>query len=438
MLSRPYGQVLALALPMILSNISVPLLGLVDTAVIGHLDDAAFLGGVAVGSMLITFLFWLSGFLRMSTTGLIAQAHGKGDDQALAAWLGKGLAVALGLALLLLALQWPIGELGLWLSGSSEAVRQQAADYFYIRIWAAPAALCNLVLLGFLVGRQDTRGPMAMLLVGNCLNMALDLLLVVGLGWQVAGAAAASVAADYVTLALGLWLVARRMPGIHGRWLALLRQGGWQRLWRLNRDILLRSLCLQICFLFITFQGARLGDAVVAANAVLLNFLLLISYALDGIAYAAEALTGKAVGEEDEPGLRAWVRICAHWSLLFAGAFVVIFGLGGEAIIGLLTDLPQVREEAARYLPWIVPLPVVALWCYLYDGVFIGATRAKDMRNTMVLATFGVFFPLWWLSQGLGNHGLWLALSAFLASRGLALWWLYRKPGFVAGSGSIH
>ncbi|WP_341502736.1 MATE family efflux transporter DinF [Gallaecimonas sp. GXIMD4217] len=432
---RPYRQVLALALPMILSNISVPLLGLVDTAVIGHLDDAAFLGGVAVGSMLITFLFWLCGFLRMSTTGLIAQAHGKGDGQALAVWLGKGLAVALALAAALLVLQWPIGELGLWLSGGSEQVRAQAASYFYIRIWAAPAALCNLVVLGFLVGRQDTKGPMALLLLGNGVNMALDLLLVVGLGWQVAGAALASVIADYLALGLGLYLVARRLPGVHRHWLALLGRGGWRRLWLLNRDILLRSLCLQLCFLFVTFQGARLGDAVVAANAVLLNFLLLISYALDGIAYAAEALTGKAVGEKDEIGLRAWVRICAHWSLAFAGAFVVLFALGGEAIIALLTDVAAVRQEAVRYLPWVVALPLVALWCYLYDGVFVGATRAREMRNTMVLATFGVFFPLWWLSQGWGNHGLWLALSAFLATRGLALWWLYRKPGFVTGSG---
>ncbi|EKE77514.1 MATE family efflux transporter DinF [Gallaecimonas xiamenensis] len=425
-----HKRVLALALPMILSNITVPLLGLVDTAVIGHLANPAFLGGVAVGNMLVTFLFWLLGFLRMATTGLIAQAHGRGDGAALAAWLGKAGAMALALAAALLLLQWPLGQLGLWLSGASGEVKAQAALYFYARIWGAPAVLVNLVLLGFLVGRQDTRGPMALLILGNSLNILLDLMLVVGLGWQVRGAALASVVADYATLGLGLWLVHRRLPDFD--WRAALGHSGWRRLLSLNRDILLRSFCLQLCFVFITFQGARMGDQVVAANAVLLNFLLLISYALDGIAYAAEALTGRAVGQGDEKALRYWVRLCGQWSLAFALAFVALFGFFGEGIIALLTDLPAVRQTAAQYLGWVVALPLVALWCYLFDGVFIGATRGRAMRNSMVLSTFGVFFPVWWLAQGLGNHGLWLALTAFMAMRGLSLWWLYRRPGFVS------
>ncbi|WKE65867.1 MATE family efflux transporter DinF [Gallaecimonas kandeliae] len=432
-MSSEHRRVLALAWPMILSNITVPLLGLVDTAVIGHLPNPAFLGGVAVGNMLITFLFWLCGFLRMSTTGLIAQAHGRGSGEELAAWLAKGGALALAIGLGLILLQWPLGELGLWLSGASHEVQQSAADYFYVRVWGAPAALGNLVLLGFLVGRQDSRGPMAMLILGNSLNILLDLVFVMGLGWQVKGVAFASVIADYSALALGAWLVARRLPDLHLK--AALGHPGWGRLLHLNKDILLRTLCLEICFLFVTFQGARLGDQVVAANAVLLNFLLVISYALDGIAYAAEALTGKAMGEGDEKALRLWVWRCGQWSAAFALGFSLFFAVAGKALVALLTDLPAIREVAAQYLGWVVALPLLAFWCYLFDGVFVGATRGRDMRNTMVLATFGVFFPVWFLAQGLGNHGLWLALSAFLAMRGLGLWWLYRKPGFVSGPG---
>ena len=424
-----HRRVLHLAVPMILSNITVPLLGLVDTAVIGHLADPAYLGGVAVGSMLITFLLWLCGFLRMSTTGLIAQAHGRGDQAALAAWMVKSLTLALLIAVFVLALQVPIGELGLSLSGASVAVAEQASHYFYLRIWGLPAALANLAILGFLVGRQDTRGPMAVLILANVLNMLLDLLFVVGFGWQVKGAAGASVIADYSALALGLWLVQRRLP--LRALAAACKVPGWSQLLHLNKDILLRTFSLELCFLFITFQGARLGDTVVAANAVLLNFLLLISYALDGIAYAAEALTGKAIGEQDEAGLRHWVRLCGQWSLLFALAFSLLFALAGKPIIALLTDLPGVRQVAGQYLGWVVVLPLVAMWCYLFDGVFIGATRGRDMRNSMLLAVFGVFFPLWFVSQGLGNHALWLALTGLMAMRGLSLWWLYRRPGFV-------
>lgn len=426
-----HKRVLALALPMILSNVTVPLLGLVDTAVIGHLSDPAFLGGVAVGTMLVSFLFWLCGFLRMATTGLVAQAHGRQDGPLLAAWLAKALAMALLLALAMVVLQWPIGLLAIKLSGASSEVATQAGHYFFTRIWSAPAALMNMVLLGFLVGRQDTRGPMLLLILGNSLNIVLDLWFVVGLGWQVKGAAFASVLADYATLALGLWLVKRHLPVFD--WRAALGHSGWRRLLSLNRDILLRSFCLQLCFLFVTFQGARLGDDIVAANAVLLNFLMLISYALDGIAYAAEALTGKAAGQGDEKAFRHWVRLCGAWSLGFALAFTALFALAGQHLVALLTDLPAVRQVAEQYLPWLVALPLVALWCYLFDGVFIGATRGRDMRNSMVLSTFGVFFPLWFVSQGLGNHGLWLALTAFMGMRGLSLWYIYRKPGFISG-----
>ncbi|WP_264296829.1 MATE family efflux transporter DinF [Gallaecimonas mangrovi] len=418
---------------MILSNVTVPLLGLVDTAVIGHLANPAFLGGVAVGNTLITFLVWLCGFLRMATTGLIAQAHGKGDAELLSGWLVKAATSALILAAVMVVAQWPIGKVGLWLSGASAQVSEQAAHYFYARIWGVPAALLNLVVLGFLVGRQDTHGPMVLLILSNSLNIVLDLWFVVGLGWQVKGAAWASVLSDYSALALGVLLVSRRLPRLD--WRAALSHSGWRRLLNLNKDILLRTFCLQLCFLFITFQGARLGDAIVAANAVLLNFLLLISYALDGIAYAAEALTGRAVGQKDEKALRYWVKLCALWSFGFAVVFTLFFGLLGHWLIGLLTDLPSIREVAGHYLGWVVVLPLVALWCYLFDGVFVGATRGRDMRNSMIVSTFLVFFPVWFVSQGLGNHALWLALTAFMAMRGLSLWYLYRKPGFVNGPG---
>ncbi|MFM4830813.1 MATE family efflux transporter DinF [Aeromonas rivipollensis] len=426
---RRHSAVFALALPMVFSNVTTPLLGLVDTWVIGHLGQAWFLGGVSVGATLINLLFWLLGFLRMSTTGLTAQAQGAASAEGQLDTLARalGLAVGLGLALLLLVLPFLPAIIGL--SGGSPEVQVYAGDYVSVRIWSAPAALCNLVIMGWLLGMQDARSPMLLLILSNLVNMVLDAWFVLGLGWQVRGVAAASLLADYSSLGVGLWLVSRRLRHLS----AEVWQGAWSRWWQwpavrrllgLNRDIFIRSLCLQLCFAFMTLQGARLGDVAVAANAVLLNFLMLISYGLDGFAYAVEAMVGRAIGRRDRQGLREAIVLNLGWALLIAIAFALGFALGGRQLIAHITDLPAVIAEANRQLPWLIVMPLLAVWCFLLDGVFIGATRAREMRNSMLVAVFAGFFPVWWLCQGWGVAALWAAMAALMTGRGLTLGWL--------------
>ena len=440
---RRHRAVFALALPMVFSNVTTPLLGLVDTWVIGHLGQAWFLGGVSVGATLINLLFWLLGFLRMSTTGLTAQAQGAASAEGQLDTLARalGLAVGLGLALLLLVLPFLPAIIGL--SGGSPEVQVYAGDYVSVRIWSAPAALCNLVIMGWLLGMQDARSPMLLLILSNLVNMVLDAWFVLGLGWQVRGVAAASLLADYCSLGVGLWLVSRRLRHLP----AEVWQSAWPRWWQwpavrrllgLNRDIFIRSLCLQLCFAFMTLQGARLGDVAVAANAVLLNFLMLISYGLDGFAYAVEAMVGRAIGRRDRQGLREAIVLNLGWALLIALAFALGFALGGRQLIAHITDLPAVIAEANRQLPWLIVMPLLAVWCFLLDGVFIGATRAREMRNSMLVAVFAGFFPIWWLCQEWGVAALWAAMAALMTGRGLTLGWLcwqLERDGRLLGQG---
>jgi len=417
-----HKRVWAIALPMILSNISVPLVGLVDTAVIGHLDGAHFLGGVAVGSTLFTFILWAAGFLRMGTTGFAAQACGAEDGAALRRVLLQPLWLALLISLLVWLFQTPLLNLGLHLLDSSQALLDQARLYVGIRLYSLPAALANFVLIGWFIGAQNSRAPFILLLAVNLCNVALDLLLVVGLEWGVAGAAWATVISDYLGLLLGLALlqpILRRYPG-QTDWLRALLLRGAAPLIRVNRDILIRTLALESVFYLLVVQGARLGDEVVAANAVLLNFLLLTSHGLDGLAHALEALGGHALGRQDKPALRKVLVVSTLWSLLLSCAFVLVFLLGGNTIIALLTDLPQVRQQAGTYLPWMAVMPLAAVWSYLLDGLFIGASRARAMRNAM-LAALLLYLPLAWSLQGLGNHGVWLGFLCFMLLRSLLL-----------------
>ncbi|WP_370546187.1 MATE family efflux transporter DinF [Edwardsiella tarda] len=417
-----------LALPMILSNVSVPLLGVVDTAVIGHLDSPVYLGGVAVGSMATTFLFMLLLFLRMSTTGLCAQAYGADDRPALARALVQPLLMALLAGGVIVVLRGPLIEWVLHIVGGEAAIQAQAQLFMSIRWLSAPATLANLVILGWLLGVQYARAPVLLLVTGNLVNIVLDLWFVVGLGWKVAGAAWATLIADYVTLLLGLGLLLHvmrrcglRREHFHHAW-----RGNLRRLLALNRDIMLRSLLLQICFASLTVIGARLGASVVAVNAVLMNLLTFTAYALDGFAYAVEAHSGRAYGARDAAGLqRVWRAACRQAGMV-ALLFAAAYGLFGRAIIELLTTLPQVRALALVYLPWQMVLPLLGVWCYLLDGVFIGATRGADMRNSMALAALGYGLTL--LSvPWLGNQGLWLALAVFLTLRGLSLWLIWRR-----------
>nr|WP_281422917.1 MATE family efflux transporter DinF [Thaumasiovibrio subtropicus] len=422
-----HRQVFVLALPMVLSNITVPLLGLVDAAVIGHLEHSWYLGGVAVGGTMISVTFWLLGFLRMATTGLSAQAFGARDGHQQGRVLVQGLIMAWGFALALLLIHPWVADAVMYFSDASEAVKLHAESYFSIRIWGAPAALANLVLMGWLLGLQNARVPMWLLIITNAANIVFDLLFVLVFDWKVEGAAAASVCAEYLgfligmRFALGEW---RRLNLPKISQLVSHSVEGLGRFVRLNRDIFLRSLSLQAAFTFMTFQGASLGDDIVAANAVLMSFLMLISFAMDGFAYAIEAMVGKAVGAKDRRELWYAMVITTLWSGVIALGIALVFGLQGQAIIGLISSIDVVQQQASQYLPWLVAMPLVSMWCFLLDGIFIGATRGREMRNSMFLASC-CFFLVWWLCSAWGNHALWAAMLSFMAMRGLTLAWVF-------------
>lgn len=417
-----------LALPMIFSNITVPLLGLVDTAVIGHLDSPVYLGGVAIGATATSFLFMLLLFLRMSTTGLTAQAFGAKDPLALARALVQPLALALGAGLLIIVLQTPLIHLTLSIVGGSGEVLEQAQRFLSIRWLSAPASLANLVLLGWLLGVQYARAPVILLVVGNVLNIVLDLWLVMGLHMNVQGAALATVIAEYATLLVGLGMV-RKVLVLRGISWAMLKnawRGNLRRLLALNRDIMLRSLLLQLCFGAVTVFGARLGSDVVAVNAVLMTMLTFTAYALDGFAYAVEAHSGQAYGARDGSQLLEVWRAACRQAGIVALAFALVYAIFGESIVALLTSLPELQQLADHYVLWQVVLPVIGVWCYLLDGMFIGATRGAEMRNSMAVAAVGFALTLLALPV-LGNHGLWLSLAVFLALRGLSLAFIWRR-----------
>ena len=417
-----------LALPMIFSNITVPLLGLVDTAVIGQLDSPVYPGGVAIGATATSFLFMLLLFLRMSTTGLTAQAFGAQNAQLLARALVQPLVLALGAGLFIALLRTPLIDLALYITGGSEAVLVQARRFLAIRWLSAPASLANLDLIGWLLGVQYARAPVVLLVVGNVLNIVLDLWLVMGLHMSVQGVALATVLAEYATFVIGLLMVRRVLRIRHISWGVLKNawRGNMRRLLALNRDIMLRSLLLQLCFGAVTVLGARLGVETVAANAVLMMFLTFTAYALDGFAYAVEAHSGQAYGARDGSQLLdIWQAACRQ-SGLVAATFAAVYALAGHAIIALLTSLPALQQLAGQYLFWQVILPVIGVWCYLLDGMFVGATRASEMRNSMAVAAAGFAATLLSVPV-LGNHGIWLALAVFLALRGITLGWIWRR-----------
>ncbi len=414
----PYSHrnIWRIAAPMILSNISPPLLGLVDTAVMGHLDSPHYIGAVAVGSVVFGFLYLAFNFLRMSTTGLAAQAQGAGDESAIRVTLVQGLMVAFAIAIALLVLQRPVGHLAFALIGPDAAVSQAAWEYYTTRIWSAPATLGTFALMGWFIGLQNARAPLAIVLVVNALNIVLDLVFVPVLGMRTEGVALASVIAEYVGLVYGLWLARAHLRGASVSRAEVFDRVRLRRLFTVNANLFVRTLALMFAFAFLTAMGARQGELILAANAILINLQYLMAYALDGFANAAEALVGRAIGARDREGLHLAVRRSISWCAGVAVLIATAYAIAGPAIVALLTDLPEVRETTNTYLPWIVAAPVICAWCYLYDGVYVGATLSREMRDTMLLSLVG-FLVAWWLLRPLGNHGLWLAFMLFNAAR---------------------
>ena len=423
-----------IAAPMILSNVSVPLLGMVDTGVTGHLEDAVYLGAVAIGSTIFGFLYAGFNFLRMGTTGITAQAFGADDGDRVKVALGQALVVALAIAAALIVAQVPVAALSMRLLGPEAGIATYAEQYFFIRIWSAPATLANYALIGWFIGLQNARVPLYIVLAINVTNIVLDLVFVLVLGMKVDGVAAASVIAEFTGLAVGgafaVSYLRRHAGTLLISHLVTLREYG--AFFAVNAHLLVRTMALMFTFAFVTAAGARLGGVILAANAVLINMLHLMSFALDGFAHAAEALVGKAVGAKNRTSLERAVQLALKWSLAVALLFCLFFLAGGKPIIRLLTDLPDVIDVADRYVPWLWGLPLVAVWSYLYDGVFVGATRAREMRDIMLISSFLVFVPAWYVLQPLGNHGLWLALTLFLASRGIGMHRYYRSRVLTA------
>lgn len=424
-----YRRVWVLAGPIMLANMTTPLLGAVDTAVVGQLPDAAYIGGVAIGAIVFSFLFWGFGFLRMGTTGFTAQAYGAGDRDELRATLLRPLVLALGLGVLLIALQAPIGMLAFKLLKASPEVETLAASYYEIRIWSAPAALVNYTLLGWLLGTQRARTALVLQVALNGVNVVLDLAFVIGLGWGVEGVALASVIAETGAAALGIAVVGRILArgGGHWDWARLRRRDRVVALFRVNLDIFLRTLALVFAFGYFTAQSAKMGNVTLAANAILLHLQTLMAYGLDGFSHAAEILAGSALGARSRPAFQGAVRAATIWGFGTAVLVALAYAALGPALIELFTVLPEVRTMAEAFLPWMILSPLVSVWSFLLDGIFIGTTRTGAMRNAMAVSLLAYLGACWLLVPALGNHGLWLAFTLFMVVRAITLAVVYPR-----------
>lgn len=422
-------RVWALSWPVILSNATVPLVGAVDTAVVGHLPDPAYIGAVAIGALIFTFFAWVFGFLRMSTTGFIAQAWGAGDLYEVSATTVRALILALLLALSLITWQRSLRDFAFWSLGADAAVETLASHYYHVRIWSLPAAMTNLVALGALFGLQRMRAAFVTQLVLNGLNIVLDVLFVRGFGWGVPGVALATVLGEYTAAGLGMWWVWRSLRGLACPWPrhGLLDRRRLSVLFQVNANLMVRTLCVQLTFFYFTATGARLGNVILAANAVLLHFVHIMTFGVDGFAHAAEALAGRAYGAGDRAAFRAALTSTMTLAAGVAVGFSLIYLVAGRYVIGLLSGLESVRSVAYIYLPWVVLAPLVSVWAYLLDGIYLGATRSTEMRNGMLMA-LAVYLLCVWLSLPLlGNHGLWLSMVAFLIARGATLGFWYPR-----------
>lgn len=399
------------------------MLGAVDTAVAGHLPDPVYLGAVAAGGLFFNFVFWGFSFLRMGTTGLAAQAFGARDRAALRATLLRAMVLAIAIGTALLVLRTPLIGAALRLIGGSDALQQHASAYSHARIWAAPLALSNYVILGFLLGCQSVRLALCVQLFINVVNAAAVLLYVYGFEWGIAGIGAATATADTCGFALGAALLWRQRPRElpPPRWTTLVDTHALKRLVTLNRDIFIRTLCLLACFGWFAHAGATLGDLFLAANALLLNFQTFMAYALDGFAHAAEALVGAAIGARQREAFRQAVRVTMFWGVLGAIGFSLIYAAAGEWMIRCLTDQRAVHDAAVRCLPWAAALPIISVWGFLLDGVFIGAMRTRELMWAMTISFAAFVLSAATLSPAFGNDGLWAALWLFMGTRGVTL-----------------
>lgn len=413
-------QILRIALPSIVANITVPLLGLVDVAIVGHMGSAAYIGAIAVGSMVFNVIYWVFGFLRMGTSGLTAQALGRRDLCGVGQMLVRATAVGLAVALLIVLLQVPIGKVAMAIVAPEPDIGHLAETYFSICVWGAPAVLTLYGLSGWFVGMQNTRLPMVVSIAQNVVNIAASLFLVYGVGMKVEGVACGTLIAQYAgaLMALALcWRYYRRL-GKHLKWEGVLDMSEMLRFFSVNSDIFLRTLCLVAVNLFFLSAGARQGDVVLAVNTLLMQLFLFYSYFLDGFAFAGEALCGKAKGARNAQAFRQVVTRIFVWGGVVAVLFTMAYLAGGQWFLHLLTDETEVAQAAVEYLPWVVAVPLAGVAAFVWDGVFVGITATRGMLVALAVAT-AVFFTLYLMgADRWGNHALWLAFVAYMVVRG--------------------
>lgn len=422
-------QILQIALPSIVSNITVPLLGLVDVAIVGHLGAPAYIGAIAVGGMLFNIIYWIFGFLRMGTSGMTSQAYGKRDLSEITRLLIRAVGIGLAVALCLILLQVPIRQTAFLLIHPTEEVREMATLYFHICIWGAPAMLGLYGLSGWYIGMQNSRIPMYIAITQNIVNIIASLSLVYFCNMKVEGVALGTLIAQYAGFLMGIVLWTNRYGKLkkYIAWRGVLQKEAMIRFFQVNRDIFLRTLCLVAVTLFFTSAGASQGEIILAVNTLLMQLFTLFSYVMDGFAYAGEALSGRYIGARNRTAFTNTTRHLFMWGGCMAVLFTSVYALGGNAFLGLLTDDKEVITAAGTYFYWALAIPVAGIAAFIWDGVFIGATATHGMFVSMAAAAISFFTTYYGLRPVLGNHALWFAFLIYLSMRGIVQTGLSRR-----------
>lgn len=422
-------QILDIALPSIVSNITVPLLGLIDVTIVGHLGAASYIGAIAVGGMLFNIIYWVFGFLRMGTGGMTSQAYGKHDRPETDRLLLRSVSVGLCIALALLVLQYPIERIAFACIDTSAEVQHLATLYFRICIWGAPAVLGLYSFSGWFIGMQNSRFPMYIAITQNLINIAVSLCLVYLFQLKIEGVALGTLTAQYGGLLMAYLLWKRHYrPQLKAiEWHTVLNRQAMYRFFQVNRDIFFRTLCLVAVTVFFTSAGAAQGEVVLAVNTLLMQLFTLFSYIMDGFAYAGEALSGKYIGANDEKALHHTVRLLFRWGLALSLAFTLLYSIGGASFLSLLTNETAVIEASEAYFYWVLAIPLAGFSAFLLDGIFIGATATAMMLKAMFVAAVSFFCIYYGCRETMGNHALWMAFIAYLSLRGILQALLGRK-----------
>ena len=422
-------RIFDIALPSIVSNITVPLLGLIDVMIVGHLGATSYIGAIAVGGMLFNIIYWIFGFLRMGTGGMVSQAFGRKDEGEIIRLLLRSVSIGLSVALLLIVLQYPIRKIAFIFIEATPDVQANAELYFRICIWGAPAVLGLYSFNGWFIGMQNSRIPMMIAITQNIVNILASLCFVFGLNMKIEGVALGTMIAQYAgfLMAFSLWYTRYAEFRRRISWEGVFEKGALIRFFQVNRDIFFRTICLVAVTVYFTSAGSAQGEVILAVNTLLMQLFTLFSYFMDGFAYAGEALTGRFIGAEDKESLKHTIRDLFRWGVALSALFTVIYAIGGVPFLRLMTDDVMVQNAAAPYFYWVLAIPFAGFAAFLYDGIFIGATATRMMFHSMLVATLSFFFLFFAFRGMLGNHALWMAFIIYLILRGVMQGWLGRK-----------